>query len=488
MIDKFRTALASKLPPGSFIRNVVTLMTGTTFAQALMILVAPILTRLYTPEDYGVYALYSSILGILAVVACWRYELAIVLPEKDEDAANLLVLSICICFGMALLTLALVALFRNPVANLLGAPELAPWLWFMPLSLIAAGLFQAFNYWSTRRKQFRRLAVRQITQSTVTAATQLGTGFVLHPGPGGLISGSIIGQLVATGRLVWQTYKDDKKHFLAIKLWLIKDQFVEFRRFPQMLTWSGLLNTFSAQLPVILMSYFFGPGIVAYYVLGYRVLTVPMTLVGNSVAQTFFPWGTEAYRRGELGSSVIKISTVMFNIVLVPIVLIMICGPDLFTFVFGNAWRTAGEYIVWLSPWILFQFISSPLSSVFLILQRQDINLFFDGLLFLLRVAIIMIGGSLNNPLLTIQIYGITSAVFYFIACIIVFKLTSVDYRVALEKFLFILKGGIPFILIPVLIKMFYYIPNRLLTVTVICGFLFVLSMFRSTFIQEVKD
>ena len=175
-----------------------------------------------------------------------------------------------------------------------------------------------------------------------------------------------------------------------------------------------------------------------------------MTLVGSSVAQTFFPWGTEAYRRGELGSSVIKISVVMFNAVLVPIVLIMICGPDLFTIIFGNAWRIAGEYIVWLSPWILFQFISSPLSSVFLILQRQDINLIFDGLLFLLRVVIIMIGGSLNNPLLTIQIYGITSALFYFIACIIVFKLTSVNYRVVLGKFLFILKRGTPYILIGV--------------------------------------
>src|SRR5690554_6729775 len=162
MIDKFRAALTSKLPPGSFIRNVVTLMTGTTFAQALMILVAPILTRLYSPEDFGVFALYTSILGIIAVVACWRYELAIVLPEKDEDAANLLVLSICICFGMAVLTLILVALFRNPLASLFGVPKLAPWLWFMPLSLIATGLFQAFNYWSTRRRQFRRLAIRQI--------------------------------------------------------------------------------------------------------------------------------------------------------------------------------------------------------------------------------------------------------------------------------------------------------------------------------------
>ena len=263
-MEKIKQLIRKKLPAGSFARNVVTLMTGTTFAQALMILVAPILTRLYTPEDFGVFALYTSVLGILAVVSCWRYELAIVLPEKDEDAANLLVLSILICFSMAALTLLLVALFRTTLANLLGAPELAPWLWFMPLSLIAAGLFQVFNYWSTRRKQFKRLAVRQITQSTVISATQIGTG-ALYPtvNAGGLIGGAILGQLTATGRLAWQIGRDEGPKIRgAFNKLNMKQMLIRYKDFPLYSSWSGFLNTASAMLPALLLGYFFNPAVV----------------------------------------------------------------------------------------------------------------------------------------------------------------------------------------------------------------------------------
>jgi O-antigen/teichoic acid export membrane protein len=212
-MDKFKNWLNHKLPPGSFIRNVATLMTGTTFAQALLIIIAPILTRLYTPDDFGVFALYTSILGILSVIACLRYELAIVLPEKDEDAANLLVLCLLICSVISLMALVLVALFRDSFALLLSAPKISFWLWFLPASLFLTGTFQALNYWSTRRKQFKRLAIRQITQNSVTAVTQIASGASLNAGAGGLIGGYIAGQAAATGRLAWRVWKEEKEKF-----------------------------------------------------------------------------------------------------------------------------------------------------------------------------------------------------------------------------------------------------------------------------------
>jgi len=99
--------IRKRLPEGSFLKNVATLMTGTVFAQALLVLLAPILTRLYDAESFGVFSLYTSIVGFLTVIACLRYERAIVLPEKDEDAANLLALSMLICFSMAVITIIL---------------------------------------------------------------------------------------------------------------------------------------------------------------------------------------------------------------------------------------------------------------------------------------------------------------------------------------------------------------------------------------------
>lgn len=477
MIDKLRTAMASKLPPGSFARNVVTLITGTTFAQALMILVAPILTRLYSPEDYGIYALYTSILSILAVISCWRYELAIVLPEKDEDAANLLVLSICICFGMAILTLILVALFRNPIASLFGAPKLAPWLWFMPISLIAAGLFQAFNYWSTRHKQFKRLAIRQITQSAVTAGTQLGAGFVLHPGPGGLISGSILGQLVATGRLAWQVGKEEGGQIVT---WTnkhhIQKMFVLHKKFPLFDLWSGLLNTVSAMLPVLLLGYFFNPAVVGFYALGQRILSIPMGVVGSSLAQVFYPRANNAVRDGDLAQIVMRAFSELIKISLVPIVLLIIIAPQLFSFFFGSQWLMAGEYVKWLGIWFLFAFISSPLSTIFVVLNRQGNLLIFNIVLFSTRICLLVWAGWLYDDLLAIKLLGFSGGVIYLILCIWVLKLSGNKIDQVIKQVLISFFSAIPYIILP-LIFVRISTSEVTLLVALLCGLAYILRL-----------
>ena len=419
-----------------------------------MILVAPILTRLYSPEDYGISALYGSILGIFAVVACWRYELAIVLPEKDEDAANLLVLSICICFGMAVLTLILVAVVRNPVANLLGAPELAPWLWFMPLSLLAAGLFQAFNYWSTRRKQFRRLAARTITQSTVTATAQIGTG-VLYPAAsaGGLIGGSIVGQLTATGRLAWQIGRDEGQQIRnAINKFSIKQMLIRYKDFPIYSSWSGLLNSASTMLPALLLGYFFTPAVVGFYALGHRVLAMPMGVVGGSIAQVFFPRATEARRTGDLDRLSLEMFKRLLAIGFVPILLITIVAPDLFALIFGARWWVAGEYVRWMSVWLLFVFISSPLSTMYAVMERQREGLIVNIVMFSSRLIVLVVGGIKGDALFTIAIFGITGAVLWVFNCIYIQHLAGVPpiklVKVIIQQVVY----GLPYAALPILV------------------------------------
>ena len=461
MINKFRETIASKLPAGGFARNVVTLMTGTTFAQALLILVAPILTRLYGPEDFGVSALYGSILGIFTVVACWRYELAIVLPEKDEDAANLLVLSILICFGMATLTLVPVALFRIQVADLLGAPELAPWLWFMPLSLIAAGLFQAFNYWSTRRKQFRRLAARTITQSTVTAGAQLGAGAVLNPGPGGLIGGSIFGQLIATGQLAWQIIRDEGNILRSyINRVDIKRMLIRYKEFPIYSSWSGMLNTASTMLPALLLGYFFNPAVVGHYTLGHRVLAMPMGVVGGSIAQVFFPQAAEARRSGNLDRLTLEMFQRLLAIGFVPILLITVVAPDLFAIIFGARWWIAGEYVRWLSLWLLFVFISSPLSNIYSVLERQREGLVVNFIMFSTRLLVLIIGGIKGDALFTIALFGITGAVLWIFNCTYIMHLAGVTARKAYTAILKQIIQGVPYALLPIIV--WYSLHNSL--------------------------
>ena len=410
-------------------------------------------------HKHGVLALYTSILGIFTVIACWRYELAIVLPKNDKDAANVMALSISICFGMAVLTLVLVAFFRIPIANILGAPELAPWLWFMPFSLIAAGLFQAFNYWSTRRKQFGRLAARTITQSTATAGAQLGAGAILNPGPGGLIGGNIFGQLLATGQLAWQIIRDEGTIILSyINSKDYKRVLIRYKRFPLFDSWSGMLNTASSMLPALLLGYFFSPTVVGFYALGHSVLAMPMGVVGRSIAQVFFPQAAEARRSGDLGKLTLDMFQRLLSIGFVPFLLITVVAPDLFAIIFGARWSIAGEYVRWLSLWLLFVFISSPLSNVYSVLERQREGLLVNFIMFSTRLLALIIGGIKGDALFTIALFGITGAVLWIFNCTYILRMAGVTIRRTYTAIMRQIILGVPYALLPSIV---WYISNN---------------------------
>lgn len=445
--------ILNKLPSGSFAKNVVTLMTGTTLAQAIIILLAPILTRLYSPEDFGIYALYTSVASIITVFACLSYDFAIVLPEQHEDAANVLGLSILICLVMSGLTLILVALLRTPIANLLNAPNLAIYLWLIPLSVLGAGLFKAFNYWSTRRKQFKRLAARQITQSTITSVTQIGASATFHTGPGGLIGGLIIGQLAATGRLAWKVGKDEGKFLKScISFRNLKRMAIRYKKFPLYDSWSSLFNTASTMLPALLLGFFFSPAVVGFYALGQRVLSLPMGVIGGSIAQVFFPRATKAQREGDLNKVTLDLFERLLAIGFVPLMLIAVVAPDLFAIVFGERWWTAGEYVRWMSLWLFFQFISSPLSTIYYVMERQRDLLTFNVVMFLTRLLVIIVGGIREDVSLAIVLLGTTGAVLYALLCMHISKVVGIT---AFRILLVILKQvvfSIPYGLFPILV------------------------------------
>lgn len=447
-------------PSGLFARNVATLMTGTIVAGIIGTLIIPILTRLYKPEDFGAFAQYTSLLSVLSVIVCGRYELAIVLPERDEDAANVWLLSIIFCFLISLLVLFTILFSGNKIADLLNTPILRYWLWFLPLSVVTNGIFRTLNYWSTRRRHFKRLAMRQVTQSGVTATTQLGIGASISDGNVfGLIVGSLLGQIVAIGSLARKIIKDDGRLIRSSvnRMDLIK-YLKRYKKFPLFDVWSGLLNTASAMLPAFLLGHYFNSSIVGYYALGNQILSAPMTLVGNSIAQVFFPQATLAKRTGTLPNITYIIFDKLLVIGFIPIALLTVIAPDLFALVFGLRWYTAGEYVRWMSVWLLFVFISSPLSNVYTIMEKQKEGLIINILMFISRLSVLVIGGIKGDALFTIKLFGITGAILWIINCIYIQYLAGVSIK---KIFMAISKQAIyclPYILLP--ISIFIYTHN----------------------------
>ena len=405
--------MLNKLKPKSeFAKNVLTLMTGTTIAQAIPIAISPILTRLYTPEDFGVFALFMAITSIFGSIANGRYELAIMLPRKDEDAINIMALGFIINVVLSLFLLFVVIIFHDNIVNLLNNKEISPWLYLVPVSVFLIGLFNLLNYFNNRKKFYKDLAKANIYKSIGMAIVQLILGF-LKAGAFGLISGQIFSQIISNTKLFFNIMK--LKLFKSIRKLKIIAVGKRYKKFPKYSLPSGVLNTISLQITPILLSSFFNASIVGFFSLSHRLISLPMSLIGGSIGQVFFQNSAQLIRDKEkLGLFVFNTFKKLVLISIIPFSIILIYGDILFSFVFGDKWIMAGLFAQILSLWLFFVFITSPLTTLLDTIQKQKEAMIFNFLIVVSRVSVLIIGGIfLKNEFITIALYTIVGVFFW---------------------------------------------------------------------------
>ena len=403
----------------TFAGNVLKLVTGSVVAQGVGVLIAPIIARLFAPEAFGVAALFTSITGIITVVACLRYELSIMLPKTDEEAVNLLGVSLFFVLIITCISVLIIFFADDVIVNLLNSPELKRYLWLIPVSVFVSGTFLALNYWNSRTKNFSRLSVARVISSVVAQTTKLSAGFTGFVSGGVLIVTNILGQIVSTFVLGVQIWRDNQQLFKEnIKWKKIIAGMKRHKKFPIYGTWSALLNTTSQQLPTLLLSFYFSPKIVGFYALGQAVLSMPMVLVGGAVSQVFFQKASEAHNHmGNLSKVVEEVFKRLVSLGIFPILLLTLIGKDIFIIAFGARWAEAGVYIQILGLWIFFQFISSPISTLFAVLEKQSYGLFFNGVLLGTRVASLVIGGMTGDVRVTLCLLSGTGVACYGFLC-----------------------------------------------------------------------
>lgn len=418
----------------SFATDVLKLVTGTTIAQIITILASPILTRLYGPEAFGLFALFTSITAIIGIIACMRYELAILLPKDDEDAVNLLVLSIFIAAIVSILTGFCLYFGGDIFLDALQAPGLSSYLWIVPPFIFVSGIFLALNYWNSRTKLFGRLSVARITKALATTGTQLTAGFSGYTGGGSLIGASLAGSIVSTGILGGQIWRDDQNILKRSVSWKgMIAGLKRYKRFPMIDSASALLNTISWQLPILLLSVFFSPIIVGFYALGMRVLQTPMSFLGSSLGQVFFQRAANAQREGNLGRLVENLFRVLVLIGLFPILIFTIIGGDIFIVVFGEIWQEAGIYVQILSVWTFIWFISSPLSTLYIVLEKQDFGLIFNISNFSTRLVSLVVGGLIGSVYIALGLFAISGIFVYGYLCISLMRFSGASLSKAVK-------------------------------------------------------
>jgi len=380
-------------PKSEFTRNVLTLMTGTTVAQAIPIAISPILTRLYSPEDFGVLALFVAISSIFGSIANGRYELAIMLPKKDEDAINIAALGFIIVSCLSLFLLMIVTIFHDVILEFFNNRSISTWLYFIPISVFFMGFFNIFNYFNNRTKKYKDLAKATILRSIVIAIVQLFLGF-LKTGVAGLISGQLLSSLFTNIYLSKNIIKE-KKLLSSISRVKIIALAKRYKDFPKFSMWAGLLNTSSTHLINILISTAFSIKTLGFYSLSQRLLGMPSALIGGSIGQVFFQEATK--EKNTTGSAINAFNSTLKKLIIIGVPafgILFFIVEDLFTFVFGEEWRIAGTYAKILIPFFMIRFISSPLAISMTVFEKQKNALYINIILIITSVCTLYLVSS----------------------------------------------------------------------------------------------
>ncbi|SIS38227.1 Membrane protein involved in the export of O-antigen and teichoic acid [Zobellia uliginosa] len=365
-----------------FVRNVLTLTSGTAFAQLIPLLLAPFLSRIYNPEEFGRLALYLSIVQILGVVSSGRYELAIMLPKKQKEGVQVTLLSIIITFIFSTITLLAVLFFSNDIAIALGDSKLSEWLYLVPLSVLLMGLFNALNYFNTRKKKFKNIAKANIFKSFGGNLTQLLLGLAKFTS-GGLIIGQVVSHLFGNIKMAktFLKYKEEIRSTSRLDLKVLAKRYINFPKFSM---WGIFLNTLAINVTNFFVSWFYSMVILGQYAHAYRYLTVPITLIGRSIGQVYFQ--RLSSQRGNAKSMEEIFIASLKKIILIAIIVFLpvyFFIESFFPIFFGEKWIVAGEYAKILTPLMGVRFVVSTLSISLTVMEKQDKEL-------LMHVAIII--------------------------------------------------------------------------------------------------
>lgn len=408
MVFRKRQQLSSG---GGMLRAVSVLVSGTAAGYAVTALAMPVLSRLYTPADFGLLAVFTGIVTTIGVAASLRYDVAVALPESNDEAIALLVLSLLVALLVSLLALVIVGWSFEPFTRWIAQPGIDQARWLIPLGIFLAAAWSALQNWHLRGHRFGLLAKARIGQAAVCVATQAGgalTGF----GSVALLAGLPAGYLASGVIYLASAWKD-------LADWLGRGPHArlvtvarEYRRFPAYSTWEALFNQAAIHLPILLIAGATTTAEAGYLMLGVYVLQIPMSLLGSAIGQAYLSRAPSAFREGHLLGFT---NDVLANLVkggAGPILAVGIVAPVAMPLVFGAPWERAGWLVTWMTPWFLLQFLASPVSMALHVVGAQRAAMSLQLFALITRLGMTWLAIQLANERVA-EAYALSGAVTY---------------------------------------------------------------------------
>lgn len=374
----------NKILQKGYLKNLVTLTTGTLIAQVIAIMLSPIITRIYSPEDMGVYTIVLTVISIFVPIINLRYEMLIVSANDEDEAGKIAIASIII--GVLITIIILLGIVILNLCNFSSFRGVGLLIYLSVPILFIQVFINVFNNFNNRLKQYKLLASVSIIRSITQVTLQILLG-LFKLGALGLLFSQFISLLTGLGKQKKGTpgftmlFQNVKKKEIIKTLRKYKNQ-------PLFSAPAVFINALSYSLITLMISGLFDLKEVGYYSLSFRILGLPISLISANVAQVFFSHASEEKRSNGDFRSTFNKTALLLTIISIPVFsFLMIFSEKIFGIVFGQEWSRAGFFVTILSPMFAIKFISSSLSLSVIVAKKQKRELLLQ-LIFLLQTII----------------------------------------------------------------------------------------------------
>lgn len=406
-------------------RDVARLISGATVAQIIIVLATPVITRLYSPSDLGLLGVFVSISGTLGVVACLRYDLAIMLPESDEDSMHLLMSSCVIAVGLCMMLIVSLWLLRERVFNLLHVQLHPIWTSLLPVAVLMIGVANALTTWQSREKQFERLAIGRVIRAAVLVGTQIALRWegLAFSGGTALITGQILADAILVVVLAGGITKLFQTRMKLKGFAHFKELLRRYKKFPFFSVWGALFNRTAAYVPQVLLAIFCNLEVVGFVLISQKLVGMPVSIVGEGVGRVFYQKASEYRNEEEAVHVLLSILVIgLFSLATVVLGGVFIVAPYAILPLLGPEWDKVGTYIQILIPMYIMKFSASPVSQVALVYEKQERFLLWQGAFIVVSAVSIVVGTFLRDAPGALMGYSITGVLMYAYLIALCFK------------------------------------------------------------------
>ena len=399
----------------SVFRGMAVLASGSALAKLIGVLSLPVLTRLYTPSDFGIMAVFLALVQIVTPILTLRYGLAIPLARRDATAMNVVAVSVLTLVGLGAIMALILWANATPVLRLFSMEELAAWWWLIVAGCMGGAIYEILSYWATRRRSYKIVARTNVTQRLWGSLIKIGLGLISF-GAGGLMIGQVValsGGTLAMTQAFWTDFKRSIKHVRPSRMRRIA---LLYGSFPIYRVPSQFLLQFAKQLPLIGFAYLYTPAITGALSVAMSTLLLPLGLIGTAMGNALYAEAAKLglKNRHKIYKMAKQTQLRLFFASVGPALVLFVFGPQLFALILGQEWEMAGHFASILAAVTVFQFTSAPLMQLLNIFRDQSLFLLINVFRSIAVCAVFLVAAKLNfSEDRALSIYSIVMVIFY---------------------------------------------------------------------------